>query len=76
MQIKLHKVLEGPLQDPDNGEWSNIYLAEMDDGTVTQIEIEHESMDDCYEVIKKLSSTIEPIILNDGDDECSTLNPN
>lgn len=74
MEIKLHKVVEGPLQDPDTGEWSNIYLAEYND-EVTELEIEHESMDDCYKIIRMLASTIEPIILNE-EEECLTSNQN
>lgn len=76
MQLKLHKVIEGPLEDPETGEWSNIYLTEFEDGTVTHLEIEHESMNECYTVIKMLATTIEPLILEDGDEECLTLNPN
>jgi hypothetical protein len=76
MQLKLHRVIEGPLQDPETGEWTNIYLAEFEDGTVEPLEMEHNTMDDCYKAIRHLATRIEPIVLDMEGEYCLTSNQN
>lgn len=68
MIMKIHKVIDGPYEDEDDGSCYNICLVEYDDGVVEEREIEVDDFNQAYDMIKHLSRTIEPIVVDFGQD--------
>lgn len=66
MIMKIHKVISGPYESEDDDTCYNICLVEYDDGAVEDTEIELDSFDEAYEMIKHLSKTIDPIVVDFG----------
>lgn len=62
MEVKLHKLVEGPVEDPMTGDIEGTYLAEVE-GEVTHVTVIHECLDDCYEIANFLRTNIEPLVL-------------
>ena len=65
MEVKLHKLIEGPVEDPMTGAIEGTYLAEVE-GEVTHVTLVHETMDDCYSMGMYLNNNIEPLVLRVG----------
>lgn len=61
----IHKHLDGPYEDVDTGKWFAVFLAEVDN-EVREIEVEFETFDDTYFIIKSLNETPEPLEIRSG----------
>lgn len=58
--MTIHRHLDGPYEDVDTGEWFAVFLAEVDN-EVCEIEVEFETFDDAYFVIKSLNEAPGPL---------------
>ena len=67
MKCKVHRVIEGPFPSEDDDEYFNLCLIEMPDGTVENIELYFETMDEAYNMVKFLSTRIEPMVFDLSD---------
>ena len=65
MEVKLHKLVEGPVEDPMTGDIEGTYLAEVE-GEVTHVTLVHDTMDDCYNIGNYLNNNIEPLVIRVG----------
>lgn len=68
MIVKVHRVIEGPFPDYEDEGYFNLCLAEFPNGDMENIELYFDTMNEAYEMVKKLSTTIEPIELNFSDE--------
>lgn len=67
MMVKVHRVIEGPFPDFEEEEYFNLCLVEFPNGTLENMEIYFDDMNGAYAMIKQLSTTIEPIEVDFGD---------
>ncbi len=63
MIIKIHRVVGGPYFLDEENCYYNLCLVEHEDGSLENEEVLMDDFDSAYEMIKHLSTTIEPIIL-------------
>ena len=68
MILKIHRVTSGPYFLDEENCYYNICLVEHEDGTMEEDEVLMDDFDSAYEMIKHLSRTIEPIVIeyNEG----------
>ena len=64
MKIKIHRVISGPFFLDEENCYYNLCLVEHEDGSIDNEEVLVDDFDSAYEMIKHLSTTIEPIILD------------
>ena len=63
MIMKIHRVVGGPYFLDEENCYYNLCLVEHEDGSLENEEVLMDDFDSAYEMIKHLSTTIEPIIL-------------
>ena len=63
MIMKIHRVVSGPFFLEEENCYYNLCLIEYEDGTLENEEVLMDDFDSAYEMIKHLSTTIEPIVL-------------
>ena len=63
MIMKIHRVVGGPYFLDEENCYYNLCLVEHEDGSLENEEVLMDDFDSAYEMIKRLSTTIEPIIL-------------
>ena len=64
MKLKIHKVISGPFFFEEEDIYYNLCLVEHPNGVMSEEEILANSFDSAYDMIKDLSTTIEPIIID------------
>jgi hypothetical protein len=65
-EIKIHKVIEGPFEDEEDGYWC-LCLAE-DDGELYDIEVFFDEFDEAYTFKMHFTKSINPIIMETDDE--------
>jgi len=70
MILKIHSVIEGPYQDDDYDErfCYNLCLVETEQGTLEHQEVELESFNAAYEMVKHFTKSIAHLVIDFGDE--------